>query len=127
MVGENGGRLADLPAAASTPHPTAVAVFAALNRAAVSWCLLRGEARLQAPPHDVDILVEASDLERMAEAVRSLGFVPVPTWARATNRFFVAHHPVSTEWFLLYVVTRLSSGPAYAIETRSATGCLSRL
>src|SRR3954447_7625555 len=108
MSAELRGRLADLPAAASSPHPTAVAVFAALNRADVGWCLLRGEGRLQAPPHDVDILVAAADLERMTEAVRELGFVPVPTWARGTHRFFVAHAPTSPEWFLLDVVTELS-------------------
>src|ERR671932_615140 len=76
MTAELRGRLADLPAAASSPHPTAVAVFTALNRAGVGWCLLRGEGRLQAPLHDV--------------------------------------------------VTELSYGPGYAIETRAAAGCLAR-
>jgi hypothetical protein len=119
-------RRADLPPAAAHLHPTAVAVFEALNRAGVRWCLLRGEARLDAPPHDVDLLVAEDDFKAMTEAVRPLGFVPVPTWARATHRFLVAQDAAAPEWFLLDAVTALSYGPAYAIQTGAAEACLSR-
>lgn len=120
------GRRSDLPAVAFHPHPTAAAVFEALNRANVRWCLLRGEARLDAPPHDVDLLVAREDVEVFASAVRRLGFVPVPTWARGSHQFFVAHHSTTPEWFLLDVVTELSYGPAFAIETGCAGECLGR-
>src|SRR4051812_24902657 len=94
-----GGRRADLPAPLRI-HPTAAAVFEALERAGVSWTLLRGEGRLESPPHDVDLLIAASDLGAMSSAVRPLGFLPIPTWARGSHQFFVAHLPTDDRWFL---------------------------
>jgi hypothetical protein len=36
-------------------------VFDAANAADVRWCLLRGEAHLESPPGDVDLLVAEGD------------------------------------------------------------------
>jgi hypothetical protein len=120
-----GGRRADLPAPLRI-HPTAAAVFEALERAGVRWSLLRGEQRLESPPHDVDLLVARSDLAAMSSAVQQLGFIPVPTWARGSHRFFVAHLPTDDRWLLLDVVTELAYGPGYAMRTRAIDGCLAR-
>src|SRR5215210_4713129 len=118
------GRRADLSATPAAIHPTAAAVFEALEQAGVRWCLLRGEGRLEAPPHDVDLLVAPADLARMANAVRPLGFIPVPTWGRGSHRFFVAYLPSFDDWFVLDVVTELAYGPGYAMRTGAAEGCL---
>jgi hypothetical protein len=107
-------------------HPTAAAVFEALERAGVQWCLLRGEHRLESPPHDVDLLVARSDLATMSSAIHPLGFIPVPTWARGSHRFFVAHLATDDRWFLLDVVTELAYGPGYALRTGATGGCLAR-
>jgi hypothetical protein len=120
------GRRADLPAIPPRIHPTAAAVFEALERAGVRWCLVRGEGRLEAPPHDVDLLVAAADLDAMSRAVQRLGFIPVPTWARGSHRFFVAYLPSFDDWFVLDVITELAYGPGYAMRTGAAEGCLAR-
>jgi hypothetical protein len=119
-------RRADLPPAARNPHPLVAAVFAALERADVRWALLRGEARLAAPPHDVDLLVHPNDVASLAGTVRPLGFLPVPTWDKGSHRFFVARAPSLTRWVILDVVTELSYGPAYALRSGAAAGCLAR-
>jgi hypothetical protein len=120
-----GGR-DDLPGSGLRVHPVAVAVFDALDRAGVRWCVLRGERQLQDPPHDVDLLVAPTDLNAMANAVRPLGFLPVPTWARGSHQFFVTYLASVDQWFVLDVVTELAYGPGYAIKTEAAAGCLSR-
>jgi hypothetical protein len=120
------GRRSDLPAAAQRIHPAVAAVFDAAEAAGVRWCLLRGEGRLESPPHDVDVLVAASDLGTFLQAIEPLGFVPVPTWARGSHRFFVAYLASFDQWLVLDVVTELSFGPGYAIPTEAAEGCLSR-
>jgi hypothetical protein len=120
------GRRSDLPAAARRIHPTVGAVFEAAEAAGVRWCLLRGEGRLESPPHDIDVLVSASDLGTLLQAIGPLGFVPVPTWARGSHRFFVAYLASFDQWLVLDVVTELSYGPGYAIPTEAAEGCLSR-
>lgn len=120
------GRRSDLPAASRRIHPAVGAVFDAAEAAGVRWCLLRGEGRLESPPHDVDVLVAASDLGTFLQAIEPLGFVPVPTWARGSHRFFVAYLASFDQWLVLDVVTELSFGPGYAIPTEAAEGCLSR-
>jgi thymidylate kinase len=120
------GRRRDLPPAAGRVHPTVTAVFEAVEAAGVRWALLRGEARLESPPHDVDLLVASADLQRFLAAVRPLGFVAVPTWARGTHRFFVAFLEELDQWLVLDVVTELSYGPGYAIQTQAAEACLDR-
>ena len=107
-------------------HPRAAAVFAALDEARVNWCLLRGEDRLEQPPHDVDLLVAPGDVGAFTAAVRPLGFFPVPTWARGSHRFFVAYVPAGDHWLVLDVVTELAFGPGYAVRTRAAAGMLAR-
>ena len=119
-------RRSDLPTAAWDPHPLVAAVFAALERGGVRWALLRGEARLAAPPHDVDLLVHAGDVGLLARALAPLGFLAVPTWDKGSHRFFVARAPSLGSWVILDVVTELSYGPAYALRSGAAAGCLAR-
>jgi hypothetical protein len=120
------GRRRDLPPAVDRVHPTIAAVFEALEAAGVRWSVLRGEARLESPPHDVDLLVASPDLPRFFDAVRPLGFIAVPTWARGTHRFYVAYLTEFDHWLVIDVVTELSYGPGYAIRTDAADACLAR-
>ena len=119
-------RQGDLAGFGLRVHPVAQAVFAELEQAGVRWCLLRGEGQLEDPPHDVDLLVARADLDAMANAVRPLGFLPVPTWARGSHQFFVTYLESFDQWFVLDVVTELAYGPGYAMKTEAAAGCLSR-
>ena len=107
-------------------HPLADAVFGELDRAGVRWCLLRGEDRLERPPHDIDILVAGADLAALARAIQPLGFCPLPTWARGSHRFFVAYFKAADHWLLLDVVTELAFGPGYAIRTGAGPAVLER-
>lgn len=107
-------------------HPVAARSFDALHDAGVSWCLLRGERRLASPPHDVDILVSQADLRRATEALASVGFAAVPTWARGSHRFFVRYEAAAGGWLQIDAVTELAYGPQYAIQTDASAGCLRR-
>jgi hypothetical protein len=109
-----------------TVHPVVAKTFEVLDEAGVSWCLLRGETRLASPPHDVDILVPPADLRRVTEVLASVGFAAVPTWARGSHRFFVAHEPDAGGWLQIDTVTELAYGPHYAIQTDASAGCLKR-
>jgi hypothetical protein len=105
-------------------HPAAARAFAALDRAGVRWLLLRGERKLAAPPHDLDLLVDPGDAPRLAGVLAPLGFAPVPTWARASHRFFVAWDEALGEWLQLDVVTELAYGPHYAVALAPAGDAL---
>ncbi len=107
-------------------HPVAAQSFDALHDAGVRWCLLRGERRLASPPHDVDILVSQADLLRATEALGSVGFAAVPTWARGSHRFFVEYEADAGGWLQIDAVTELAYGPQYAIQTDASVGCLTR-
>ena len=107
-------------------HPVAAQSFDALHDAGVRWCLLRGERRLASPPHDVDILVSQADLLRATEALGSVGFAAVPTWARGSHRFFVEYEADAGGWLQIDAVTELAYGPQYAIQTDASAGCLTR-
>jgi len=109
-----------------TIHPVAAQSFDALHDAGVRWCLLRGERRLASPPHDVDILVSQADLRRATEALASVGFAAVPTWARGSHRFFVGYEADAGGWLQIDAVTELAYGPQYAIQTDASAGCLKR-
>lgn len=107
-------------------HPALAAAFEAIDAAGVEWCLLRGEAGLGAPGGDVDLLVRAPDLPRLARALAPLGFAAVPAWGHGSHRFFVAPDEASDDWFKLDVVTELSYGANQALATDVAAECLAR-
>lgn len=75
--------------AVHTVHPALLRAFAALDRAGVTWCLLRGEAQLADPPGDVDLLVGAADLARLDAVLTPAGFLPVPGLGKGAHRGYV--------------------------------------
>jgi hypothetical protein len=117
------------PTARASENPVASpvrAVFDALQRAGVRWCLLRGETDLSPTAHDLDLLVAPEDVPTLAAAVRPLGLVRVPTFAGGSHRFFVSYLRALDRWLILDVVTELSYGPGYSVGTRAAASCLAR-
>jgi thymidylate kinase len=106
--------------------------FRALERAGVRHCLLRpvgGPEETGAPAalREVDLLVDARDLERLAGATGELGFLPLASWGHGGHRFFVACDEPGGAWLKLDVVTRLRyGGRTRALVTKVLDGCLER-
>jgi hypothetical protein len=116
----------DLELSAPEVHPIAATVFEALERGAIRWSLLRGEHRLESPPHDVDLLIAADDLDKASDILAHLGFARFPTWARGTHQFFIAYNKDEDQWLRFDVVTELAYGPHYSVRTDAAPSCLAR-
>lgn len=108
------------------PHPMVDAVFQALDRAGLRWCLLRGEAMLGQASGDVDLLISPADLPRLRHAVGDLGFAPVPAWGYGSHRFFMNYDPAMDGWVKLDVVTDLAFGPRFTLPTGAEATCLER-
>jgi thymidylate kinase len=116
--------IADLSTPA--PHRILARAFTALDRAGIGWCLLRGEADLDRPEQEVDLLVDPGDGGRLAAVLGALGFVEQPAWGRGTHRPFVAYDATDDAWSKLDVVTQLDFGHRSEIETGVAGACLAR-
>jgi thymidylate kinase len=114
------------PGAHGRPHPLLRDAFAALDRAGVDWCVLRGEPELAHPRGDVDLLVSRSDREEAVAALRRIGFVRLPAYGRGSHSFLRAYHCPTDRWLTLDVVTELSYGPAFSLATGAEDGCLRR-
>ncbi|MGH8933550.1 MAG: hypothetical protein ACRDZO_23675 [Egibacteraceae bacterium] len=93
------------------------------EKAGVRWCVLR-----EGPPgatREVDMLVDRQDWPRVEAALRSSGYVPLPTWGRGTHRFFLLYEPASDSWTKLDIVTELAFGPYQELTIpRAAAECL---
>jgi thymidylate kinase len=108
------------------PHPLLREAFAALDRAGVDWCVLRGELGLAYPRGDVDLLVSPSDREDALAALRTAGFVRLPAYGRGSHCFLHAYHCPTARWIELDIVTELAYGPAFSLVTGAEDGCLRR-
>lgn len=102
------------------------ALFRGFEEAGVQWCLLRGEAELDAPPADVDLLVARLDLERARAVLRGVGFAQLPSYGYDQHHFFLTYHSESDRWIKLDVVDELRFGSDYTLETGVEDECLSR-
>lgn len=111
-------------AVVAVPHPALARALRALDDARVEWCLLRGEAELDAPVGDVDLLVSPRDIARLAPVLAAAGYAGAPAWGHGSHRFFVAY--AEGAWIKLDVVTEVSFGPSQSLRTRAAPGCLAR-
>jgi thymidylate kinase len=102
------------------------ALFRALDDEGVVWCLLRGEAELDVPVGDVDLLVPRTDLPRLSRVAGRLGFAPVPARGYGSHAFFIAYDPADDLWIKLDIVTELAFGPHYSLATGAEAECLAR-
>ena len=101
-------------------------VFAALDRAGVRWCLLRGAEDPDAQAGDVDLLVARDDAARLTGAIAPLGFARLPAWGYGSHRFHLGYDAATDRWLKLDVVTELAFGPWFSLPSDAAAHCLSR-
>src|SRR4051812_46512009 len=108
---------------------TAAAVaspFAALDRAGVRWCLLRGEP-VPSPGGDVDVLVHPADLASVRRVLTAEGtFAEVHGWGRGAHHFFVDRVPAEHGSLKLDVVTDLEFGRYGELPSRLGDSVLQR-
>jgi hypothetical protein len=104
-------------------------VFHTIEQANIPYCVLRGYEELEEIEDggDVDLLVQADQLEHVREVLARLEFVMLPVWGHAPHLFFVAYDQSTDRWLKLDVVTTLAFGnPIHAIQTSLANTCLER-
>jgi len=114
------------PSQPAAVHPVLATAFAALERAAVQWCVLRGEAELDRAGDDVDLLVSETDGAAAATALEGLNYVRLAAWGRGSHRFFLTYDSEHDAWVKLDIVSTLSFGPHAVMETGTAGACLGR-
>jgi hypothetical protein len=112
--------------AADAIRPVVARALSALERSDIQWALLRGESELGSPEGDVDVLVAASDLPRLADELGRLGFGRLRRYGRGPHTFFLAYDAPEGCWVKLDVVTRLAYGPYQELALGGAAGCLER-
>jgi len=108
-------------------HPVLDAVFHAFEESGVCWCLLRLPSNLGTPTGgDIDLLVSRTDLELVRRVLETRGFAQLPAWSDSTHSHFLSYHRPTDCWMWLDIVTELSFGSSYALQTRAEAGCLAR-
>ena len=67
-------------------------VFHTIEQANICYCVLRGYEELEEIEDggDVDLLVQADQLDRFREVLARLDFVRLPVWGHAPHHFFSA-------------------------------------
>ena len=109
--------------------PLLAAVFEELDRAQISYCVLRGHEELLdgAIGGDVDLLVAAEQFDRLRRALERLGFVALTRWGQAPHHFFIGYDDAGDRWLKLDVMTELAYGrPVPALRTDLAVHCLAK-
>jgi len=104
-------------------------VFHTIEQANIRYCVLRGFEELEEIEDggDVDLLVQADQLDLFRDVLARLEFVMLPVWGHAPHLFFVAYDQSADRWLKLDVVTRVAFGkPIHAIETNLASNYIER-
>jgi hypothetical protein len=108
-------------------HPALAGALARLDEAGVGWCLLRGEATLNPPEGDVDLLVHGDDVRAVRRVLTSIsGFVEFRGWGRWPHAFFVGHVPGEDARVKLDVVSELAFGRYGELPTRAGEAVVAR-
>ncbi|MGZ4269343.1 MAG: hypothetical protein ACXVSX_09050 [Solirubrobacteraceae bacterium] len=117
----------DLATPGAAAHPVLAATLAAWDGAGVRWCLLRGSAELSNPVGDVDLLVDARDLDVVRGLLTGRGaFMEKTAWGRRPHRFFLTYVEDEDRWLKLDVVTELCFGLRHELRTHAASAVLGR-
>lgn len=114
------------PAIPPEVHPLLRSSFAAFDSADVAWCVLRGEQEVRRPPGDVDLLISPLGYERARAILAANGFVRLPAHGRGSHSFFLTYDRATDHWLTVDVVTKLSYGPRFSLETHAEEACLRR-
>ena len=101
-------------------------LFTALDRAGVSWLVLRGREDLVFPDGDVDLLVHPADLVWVRGLAAELGFVGRPAWGRRPHRFMSAYDPTVDRVIELDMVDEIAFGSHHELRTAVAIEVLER-
>jgi hypothetical protein len=99
-------------------------LFQGLNRAGISWCLLRPLPRPEVASGDIDLLVQQGQLQAACAAGCAAGFTPVPGHSHGRN--LLCYAPSLPGWLWIHLVDELSFGPFYRLQTGAEAACLSR-
>ena len=104
-------------------------VFASLEHASITYCVLRGFEELEIPAgnSEVDLLLAPEHLALLARVLAQHGFVALPAWGHAPHHFFLAYDRAADAWLKLDVVTALRYGaPFRTLRLDLAEACLRR-
>lgn len=107
--------------------PLLANAFAELERAAISYCVLRGYDDLLAGAvdGDIDLLVAPEQMTALVGALERCGFVALDRWGQTPHHFFVGYDEFGDRWIKLDIVTELTYGrPVPMLKTRFAAACL---
>jgi hypothetical protein len=107
-------------------HPTIAAAFRALDDAGVKWALVRGADDLAAPAGDVDLLVDAGQVQLTDVALMRAGLPRLGVMGHGSHRFYFRWDPPDRRWIKLDVVTEIRFGRFQHLRTPLASGCLDR-
>lgn len=110
-----------------TPADFVIRIFAALDRAGITYALLRGYDELFTTNGflEIDLLTQPDQSDRLEKTVTELGFVELPSWGHRPHRFFFAYNKPSNSWVKLDVVTELCYGnPIRRFRIDLAKSCL---
>ncbi len=110
-----------------TTCPLLATVFAKLDDAGISYCLLRDYDKnvKGSIDGDVDLLVAPNQCEHLQYLLEQLGFVMLARWGQSPHHFFIGYDAHSDCWIKLDVVTELAYGrPIPALRTTLAVQCL---
>lgn len=108
-------------------NPLLAVVFADLDRAGISYALLRGYEELLGGEidGDVDLLVDARQFEQLRRLLERVGFVQLARWGQAPHQFFIGYDESSNTWIKLDVLTELAYGrPVPALRSDLAADSL---
>ncbi|TYP87209.1 hypothetical protein [Blastococcus xanthinilyticus] len=117
--------MADGPPATGV-HPVVDGAFRALDRAGLTWVLLRGADELAHPAGDVDVLVQRDGLDRLDAALTGAGLRRMGVRGHGRHRFYFRWDAASGLWITLDVVTDVDFGRLQHLRTPLADGYLAR-
>jgi thymidylate kinase len=99
-------------------------VFVSFEQAHLRYACLRRPIDSSSSSGDVDILVDPNQMRCLRLVLSELGFAQIP----GTNQgfHFLSYERPDAQWLWLHIVTELSFGPDYVLQTEAASTCLER-
>ncbi|HEX5014973.1 MAG TPA: hypothetical protein VFV72_12540 [Candidatus Limnocylindrales bacterium] len=119
--------IASLPAvSAAVDAPRVVDAFRAMDRAGVTWAVLRGLDELVEARGDVDVLARGGSGAFLRSALAGAGFVEAPRRGRGSHRFFYGFDARRGDWVKVDVVDDLAFGRWAELDSGLAASALAR-
>jgi hypothetical protein len=96
-----------------------------LERAGVSWALVRGAEGVDREGADLDVLVAEADLATAVQALETAGYAVLPA-VEPYARSLVRRDPATEDWSLIDLTTRFAFGPVPKLRVRVEREVLGR-